>query len=122
MEPITVFFVGSAGYSLLEILWRGHTHWTMSLTGGICFLLIYSLDSRLPIPFWLKVILCGILITLIELLVGLLVNRLLSWNVWDYSRVPFNLMGQISLPYALLWLLLSAALLPLCRLLNGVFS
>ena len=30
-------FVGGISYGLLELLWRGRTHWTM-LLGGVCFL------------------------------------------------------------------------------------
>ena len=37
-ELLSVFSIGAAGYSLLEILWRGNTHWTMTLAGGICFM------------------------------------------------------------------------------------
>ena len=29
-----LFLVGAGGYCLLELLWRGRTHWTMALTGG----------------------------------------------------------------------------------------
>ena len=122
MERICVFLVGAAGYSLLEVLWRGYTHWSMTVTGGICLLLVYTLDTRLPIPFLPKVMLSGLVITSVEFGVGLVVNRLFSWGVWDYSRVPLNLLGQIALPYTLLWLLLSALLLPLCRFLNHSFS
>ena len=122
MELFLVFLIGSAGYSLLEILWRGYTHWTMTLTGGVCFLLIYLTDGHLPVSTLSKIFLCAFLITGIEFSVGLVVNRLLLWNVWDYSHLPMNLLGQISLPYTLLWILLSAAALPLCRLLSHSFS
>ena len=40
-ELLSVFSIGAAGYSLLEILWRGNTHWTMTLAGGICFVGIH---------------------------------------------------------------------------------
>ena len=30
-----LFFLGGIGYAGLEILWRGYTHWTMALTGGV---------------------------------------------------------------------------------------
>ena len=40
-ELLSVFSIGAAGYSLLEILRRGNTHWTMTLAGGICFMGIH---------------------------------------------------------------------------------
>ena len=34
-EYLGLFLLGAAGYSLLEVLWRGYTHWTMGVTGGL---------------------------------------------------------------------------------------
>lgn len=36
-EYAAVCTVGSVGYSAIEVLWRGFTHWTMALTGGVGF-------------------------------------------------------------------------------------
>ena len=35
-QRLAQFSVGAAGYSALEVLARGHTHWTMAVLGGIC--------------------------------------------------------------------------------------
>ena len=35
---------------------------------------------------------------------GLIFNCALGMGVWDYSRVPLNLWGQICLPFTLIWL------------------
>lgn len=43
-EYAAVCTVGSVGYSAIEVLWRGFTHWTMALTGGVGFLLLYLTD------------------------------------------------------------------------------
>ena len=45
----------------------------------------------------------------IEFSTGCLVNLRLGWNVWDYSNLPFNLFGQVCLPFALMFLPLCAA-------------
>jgi hypothetical protein len=42
------------------------------------------------------------IVTALELLTGLLVNR--DHQVWDYRQMPCNYLGQICLPYSLLWL------------------
>ena len=34
-----LFAVGGALYYLVEVLWRGHSDWTMAVLGGVCFLL-----------------------------------------------------------------------------------
>mgnify|MGYP007072511315 FL=1 len=31
-----LFLIGGALYYCIEILWRGHSHWTMAVVGGIC--------------------------------------------------------------------------------------
>ena len=32
-----LFFIGGALYGLIEILWRGYTHPSMPVLGGLCF-------------------------------------------------------------------------------------
>ena len=91
----------------LELLWRRRTHWTMGLAGGLCAALLYALFAAVEMPFW-AAFLCGAaVISAVELVFGLVVNVALGMNVWDYSGVPFNLIGQVCLPYAFLWGVLS---------------
>jgi len=119
-EWATVFLIGGAVYSMLEILWRGYTHWSMTLTGGICFAVLYALHVyAVRIPFLLRCVMGALCITAAELAVGCTVNLWLGWKVWDYSGVRGNLWGQICLPFSALWLLLCAAAAPLCRHLGG---
>ena len=44
-EYAGLFVAGAVGYSLLEILWRGYTHWTMGVTGGLCLSTLYRLSG-----------------------------------------------------------------------------
>lgn len=121
MRYITIFLIGAAGYSALEVLWRGYTHWTMSFCGGFCFLLIYFLNINLAHESMLYRALAGALvITATELVVGVTVNIILRWNVWDYSAVPFNFMGQVCLPYTVLWFFLCIPVLWLCTGLDKI--
>ena len=123
LEYVFIYVLGALGYGSIELLWRGNTHWTMLLTGGACFLMIHLIGTRLRVPFPLKPLLCAAAVTLTELLVGLLVNRALGWEVWDYSALPCNLAGQICLLYSLYWLGLSLPMLGLSRLLyRGLFA
>ncbi len=117
----TVFGIGAAAYSLLEILWRGYTHWSMSLTGGVCFSVLFFLHVYAHhLPLSLRCVLGACAITAAEFLVGCTVNLWLGWNVWDYSGVPLNLCGQICLPYSLFWLILCALAAPICRRLGAL--
>lgn len=118
-----LFLIGSVGYSLLEILWRGNTHWSMSITGGLCFLAIYHIDTKYEKkPWWKKCLMCSTVITAMEFLVGCIVNLQLGWNVWSYARLPGNLMGQICPLFSLLWFLLSIPLIGLTKLLKKRFE
>lgn len=115
-EFLTVFLIGGAAYSIMEILWRGYTHWSMTLTGGVCFCILYALHSaKPPLPLFFRCALGCLTITGIEFLVGCTVNLWLGWQVWDYSGVPLNLLGQICPIYTLIWLALSFVSVPICR-------
>ncbi len=114
-EYFFLYLLGSLGYGCLEILWRGWTHWTMLLTGGCCLVLIYWITNYLPLRLWCRWLLCGSSITVVEYLVGLLVNVHLGWRVWDYSHMFLNLSGQVCLLFSCYWLLLSIPFLPFCQ-------
>ena len=106
-EYTTVYTIGSLGYSALEVLWRGFTHWTMSVTGGVCFLLLYRMNRSLRRrPLLYRCAAGAGIITGVEFSVGCVVNRLLGWDVWDYSDMPFQIMGQVCLLFSVLWFLL----------------
>ena len=78
----------------------------MFLAGGSCFLLLGKLNTvrpRLSLP--LRGIVGAGIITMIELLAGLLFNR--DYQVWDYRNLPYNYHGQICLRFFLLWIPLS---------------
>ena len=100
------FSLGGAGYVALELLWRGRSHISMFLTGGACFLLLGKLNKTQPrLPLILRGLVGGGIITMLELLAGLLFNR--NYAVWDYRHLPLNYHGQICLPFFLLWTPLS---------------
>lgn len=117
MEYLAVFTLGGLLYGLLELLWRGWTHWTMLICGGACFTLMY-LIARLPMGRGRQIVLSAAAITTAEFLTGLLVNLRFGLGVWDYSNMPYNLMGQICPRFCALWLLLSVPGLALCRILR----
>ena len=99
--------LGGFGYGALELLWRGYTHWSMVITGGICLCAMYAIDNRTNFKLWQKAAAGAAVITTAEFAVGCVVNLRLGLNVWDYAELPFNLLGQISAVYSLLWLAMS---------------
>ena len=110
MKLLTLFLAGGLIYILIEMLWRGHTHWTMFLVGGICFVLVGLINEgfTFEMPLVFQMVISMFVITAVEFIAGYIINIRLGWDVWDYLELPFNLMGQICLPYMGLWFLLSA--------------
>ncbi len=107
-----IFLVGAAGYCIIEILWRGHTHPSMAVVGGICFCLIHIINRNFcGRSYIFRALLCSGAISAVELLSGILLNIVLDLGVWDYSRQPLNFMGQICPLYSVLWFLLSLVIL-----------
>ena len=105
-KKTAVFLTGGAAYVAVELLWRGRSHISMFAAGGLCLLLIGELEEQagdLPLP--VRMGLATAVITMVELAVGLLVNR--DHTVWDYRDMPGNFRGQICPQFCLLWLPLS---------------
>ena len=102
--------IGSIIYMSLEILWRGYTHWTMGVLGGICFICLGLINELLSwkTPLVLQMLIGSTIITILEFITGCIVNIWLGWNVWNYSNLPLNLLGQICVPFSILWYFVSA--------------
>lgn len=115
IEYSSVFVCGGLVYAIIEILFRGFTHWTMILVGGLAVLGLY-LISAMRESLWKKWIMGTAVILAIEFVAGIIINIILGWRVWDYSAYRYHLYGQICLPFALCWLGLCIPANALCGL------
>lgn len=100
-----LFAVGGAIYYNIEILWRGYSHWTMFVLGGIAFLFcgIINEFTAWEYPLWKQVVRADAFVVIAEFITGCIVNLWLGWNVWDYSNLPFHILGQSCPQFALLF-------------------
>lgn len=100
---------GGMLYGLLEIVWRGYTHWTMMLLAAMLCIPLDLANECFPWEFslWTQAISGGLAITAGELLAGLVLNIWLELDIWDYSKLWGNFLGQICPLYAGLWCLLA---------------
>ena len=114
LELLVCFLLGGGAYAGLELSWRGSTHWSMFWVGGAGLCLLRQ-TSLCALPFALQAALGAATLTLLELASGLVLNRLLGWQVWDYSHLPGNLWGQVCPQYFLCWLALSAGCIAFFR-------
>lgn len=112
LKYLILFSMGGIFYLIIELLWRGYSHWTMFVLGGVCFVLIGIINEffTYDIPLPIQMIIGTFIITALEFITGCIVNLKLGLNVWSYRNMPYNIMGQICLPYMFLWFLLS----PVC--------
>lgn len=106
---LIIFLMGGFIYGAIEILFRGYTHPSMFVTGGLCLIWVGGLNSffekKLSVP--VQMLLGSVIITAAEFICGLIVNIGFGMNVWDYSNMPFNIMGQVCLMFLFFWFLIS---------------
>ena len=124
LRQSTVFLFGAFVYGSFEILWRGYTHPTMLLLGGACFSMIYFFerDTFLSERRIFKHFMYALIITFAEFVFGLFLNILLGLDIWDYSDLPLNILGQICVPFYFLWVLLSIISSAVCKAMRFVFG
>lgn len=112
LKHLFLFSFGGIAYIIIELIFRGSTHLSMFGLGGLCFLITGSLNElkgKRP-SFLGQMLLSTVIITALEFVTGCIVNLWLHMRVWDYRGMPFNLLGQICLPFIIMWFLLS----PVC--------
>lgn len=104
-----LFSLGGQTYYTLEVAWRGWSHWSMWILGGLCFLMMGLVNEIFSwkTPLIYQMIIGGFTTTVMEFITGCTVNLWLGWDIWDYSDVPYNLMGQICLRSSVLWCFIS---------------
>ena len=107
-QNLLLFILGGCAYYYTEVFTRGWSHWSMFILGGLCFV-FFSLQKKAH--WWNQSILhqlmrCIVFLLCGEFITGCMVNLWMGWKVWDYSKVPMNLYGQICFPMAILFLVL----------------
>lgn len=113
VKPIILFLIGGGIYITIEIIYRylmnrPPTHWAMFVLGGLVFIMVGALNEHIPwtMPFGIQVLIGTLITLLLEFIFGCILNLWLGLSVWDYSNLPLNILGQICLPFALIWAVL----------------
>ena len=109
LYSVYLFVAGGFVYQMIEMAWSSRTHWSMFILGGACFLSVNLL--RLTVlkdcNLFLFCLIGGLCVTVLEFITGCIVNLRFGLGVWDYSSVPFNLLGQVCLPFSVGWSMLT---------------
>lgn len=101
------FSLGFFLYLAIETLYKRQftaspTHFTMGLIAGLAFVFLLFLDKT-AMRFLYKAALGAVFITVLEFLFGLYLNLYRGLGIWDYSRMPFHVLGQICPAFSLVW-------------------
>ena len=108
-QVFILWVILGVAYLALEVLWSGSSHPAMLLVGGLCGVLIGTVN-QIPAfyktPIIIQSLLGAIIVLAVEFVSGCILNLWLGLDIWDYSNLRGNIMGQICPQYGLLWLLL----------------
>ena len=108
LKNLLIFSIFGLTYGLIEILWRGYTHPSMVIVGGSCGLLIGLLNERnKKMNLLLQMVEGMVIVTVLEFVSGIILNLCLELNIWDYSNMRFNLLGQVCPQFCIAWFFLS---------------
>lgn len=112
-------FIGKLGlflscgliYCMIEILFRGWSHWSMFILAG--FLGVFCIDSinnilSFDCDYLLQILISTVLTTIAEGISGIILNVWLQLNIWDYSKMTWGTFfyGQCNLIFCLGWTLI----------------
>lgn len=99
-----IFNFSGLCYIFIEMMWRGHSHYIMFFTGGLCFLILSKIYIKFnKLTFFKKYVIGAAVITFVEFFTGCIFNLFFGMSIWDYSNLPLNILGQVCLIYSLLW-------------------
>ena len=112
---------GGAVYFLLEVAWKTASgeperiSWTMLVVAMLLTVAVERCGYQLPWarPLWLQALACAALVTAVEFISGLILNIWLGLGVWDYSRLPGNVLGQICPQFFAVWYFLCLVFIPM---------
>jgi hypothetical protein len=124
-------FIGKLGlflscgfiYYMIEILFRGWSHWSMFvLTGFLGVFCIDSINNTLSFDcdYIVQILISTILCTIGEGISGIILNVWLQLNVWDYSKITFGtfFFGQCNVLFCFAWMLIISIIIFYCDAYN----
>lgn len=117
---VLLWFFGGTVYFFLEVAYKtigGHPErisWTMLALAIILSIPLERCGGELPwdMSLLVQALICTVAITVTEFIAGLILNVWLNLNIWDYSGLWGNVVGQICPQFCILWYLLSFIMIP----------
>lgn len=119
-KNFTIFTLMGICYIFIEVAFSsivslkpaliGQSSLWMFLVGGLLGLTLGKMNEikttrNLMYPF--NILAGATMITFIELVSGIILNRWLGFDIWDYSGAKYNFLGQIDLIHSTCWIILT---------------
>ena len=96
-------------YVDMETVFRGYSHPSMLIVGGLCGVLVGAINQHprfYNAPVILQSAAGALIVLVVEFLAGCALNLWLGLDVWDYTGQPGNILGQVCPLFGLLWFLI----------------
>lgn len=96
-------------YTSMEVIYRGRTDLSMYVLAAIVGLEIFLLNNTIytfDTDFLVQVLTGALLATAGEFLFGITLNK--DYHIWDYRKLPGNIMGQTCPQFTLIWIVVCA--------------
>ncbi len=96
-------------YVAMETVFRGYSHPSMLIVGGLCGVLVGAINQHPQFynaPVVLQSAVGALIVLAVEFLAGCVLNLWLGLDVWDYTGQPGNILGQVCPLFGLLWFLI----------------
>ena len=112
----SIFIISGLIYTMLELIWRGRTHWTMFLCAGLCGLVMANINNNLlefDTDFLKQVLVSALCCTTFEFLFGIIFNG--DFSIWDYRGLwgTIHVLGdQVNILFFGIWIIISFFSLP----------
>lgn len=119
-KNFTIFTLMGICYIFIEVAFSsivslkpaliGQSSLWMFLVGGLLGVVLGKMNEikttrNLMYPF--NILAGASMITFIELVSGVILNRWLGFDIWDYSKAKYNFLGQIDLVHSTCWVILT---------------
>ena len=95
---LTIWAALGAAYVVFETLFRGYSHPSMFVVGGLCGVLVGAINQAprfYRAPVIVQSVIGAVIVLAVEFISGCVLNLWLGLGVWDYSNQPGNVLGQI---------------------------
>ena len=106
LKYLFLFWFGGSFYVTIEVFYRQYSHISMFMLAGFVFIIIGLLNEIWNWEFSIifQILIGTFIATFGEFIVGCIVNLWLKLNIWDYSNLKYNILGQIAPQFILLWI------------------